>query len=62
MATNKEIINSVEEKGDINFPYILGLSKNKKQFKDVLKHFKVSNSDINRFLSDAELYEPKLRK
>jgi len=60
--TDEQIINLVKERNEIDFRFILDLSKNKKQFKNVLRHFNISESDIKRYIDDAELYEPKLRR
>lgn len=62
MATNEQIIADVKERGVIDFKYILIKSKNKKQFKQVLHQLKISNSDVNRFIANAEPYESKLRR
>ena len=60
--TDDEIISMVKERHEIDFRFILDLSKDKKQFKNVLRHFDISEHDIKRYIDDAEFYESKLRK
>lgn len=62
METTKKILSTIKETGIIDFRQILRMSKDKKQFREVLKNLGISNHDINRFISDAELYEPKLQR
>ena len=62
METNQEIIDWVKENNMFDFESILKKSKDKKQCRDVLKHFDISDELIDKFLYKKEINKSMLTK